>query len=388
MNSPISTSAAAHVLPELTDPRASTEGDWLDRLSDRVFARHLNHPDDVIFTRTATRIAVFLLPFTAALFVLPTWAVWLAGPLYLAYLFVGFAARIVLALHAVAHRPVFKRKVRWADRLWTHALPVVVGMPPFAYHAHHRMMHHRENVSESDLSGTAEYRRDSLLHFVHYWARFAVVGYAHLVSWLWRRGERKVALGIIAWSLVGYSGMAVLAWLAPWPTLFAFILPYVLLRFFLMAGNWCEHAFVDVTEPTNSYRNSVCLLNTRFNHRAYNAGYHLVHHIVPGLHWAAHPAWLEDHVQDLIDADSIVFDGISSNQQVWWRLMSGDYRYLAERLVDLGGRRPSLEARIAFLKSRVRPQRGAIKGLLEFREAGPGVPSGPAFERMAAEQAG
>jgi len=374
-----SASQATGLLPKLADPRASREPTLLNRASDALFARYLNDPNDVIFTRTATDIAVFLVPFTVALFLLPTWAVWIAGPLYLALLFVGFAARIVLALHAIAHRPLFKRKVRWADRVFTHVLPVLVGMPPFAYHAHHRMMHHRENVSESDLSGTAEYQRDHLGHFIHYWLRFAVFGYLHLVTWLFKRGERKVALRIIGFSLLGYASVGVLLFLAPWPTLFALVIPYLLLRFFLMAGNWCEHAFVDVQEPTNSYRNSVCLVNTPFNHRAYNAGYHLVHHIVPGLHWTRHPAWLEDHLDELVQADSIVFSGISSNQQVWWRLMTRDYAYLARHLVDIGGRRPSLDDKITFLKSRVKPRRGTMKGLLETREASPGVPSGPAF---------
>lgn len=367
-------------LPMLTDPRRPARAGWLDRLSDRCFSGFLNDPRDVVFTRTMTEVAIKLVPFTVALFLLPTWVLPVYAPIYLAHLFVNFGGRIILGLHAVTHRPLFHRRYRWADRVWTHVLPVLVGLSPFAYYAHHRMMHHRENVSESDLSGTAEYRRDSPLHFAHYLARFAFAGYFHLTSWLVRRDRRKVAAKVLVTSALFYAAVGFGLILAPVPTLVAFVIPYVLLRFFLMAGNWSEHAFVDVQAPTDSYRNSTCLLNTRYNHRAYNAGYHLIHHIVPGLHWAEHPAYVEANVQALADHDAILFDGVSSNQQIWWRLMIGDYRYLAERLVDLGGRRPTLEAKIAFLRSRVRGVRGSRKGMLERREAGMDVPCGAAFE--------
>lgn len=364
-------------LPLLTDPRLPHPATWLHRLADRFLARWLNDERDVILTRTLAEVVVLVLPFTVALYLVPTWALILMGPLYLAHVFVNYAGRIVLGLHAVTHRPLFKRSVRWADRSWTHVMPLFVGMPPFAYYAHHRMMHHRENVSESDLSGTAEYRRDSPLHFVHYWMRFAIFGYFHLTSWLIRRGHRGLALRILAWSAAFYLAVGVGLFLAPVPTLFAFVIPYLMLRFFLMAGNWSEHAFVDVEQPTNNFRNSTCLLNTRYNHLSYNAGYHLVHHIVPGLHWAEHPAYVEDHLQEFSDNDAILFDGVRNNQQIWWKLMTGDYAFLAERLVDVGGRRPLLQDKIDFLKSRVRPQRGRRKGLWERREAALGVPSGP-----------
>jgi len=373
---------ALPVLPPLTAPRAPAPARGLDHLSDRIFLPWLADARDVAFTRALADVVVYVLPFSVALFLLPT--PWLAvfGPLYLAHVFVNYAARIVLMLHAVTHRPVFLRRFRAADALFTKALPLIVGLPPFAYNLHHRLMHHRENVSESDLSGTAEYQRDNLLQFVHYLVRFAFFGYVHIASWGFRRGLRREVLEMLAWSLAGYAVVGVLTWWMPGPMLFLAILPYLLLRVFLMAGNWSEHAFVEVDDPTDSWRNSVCLLNTGFNHRAYNAGYHLVHHIVPSLHWADHPAWLEEHRAELALHDVLMFDGVRSNQQVWWKLMTGDYHFLAERMVDPMNRRPSIEERIAFLKSRVKRTRGTRKGLLEFREAGLGIPSGRAFSQV------
>lgn len=376
---PAAAAAGLAALPPLTDPRGPAPARGLDALADRLFLPWLLDPRDVVFTRTLVDVTAFVLPFTALLFVLPT--PWLAifGPLYLAHVFANYAGRIILMLHAVTHRRIFVRRLRWADAVLTQGLPLLVGLPPFAYNLHHRLMHHRENVSESDLSGTAEYQRDNLVHFAHYLARFALVGYLHLASWGFRRGLRAEVGTMLARSAVGYALALTLTWFAPVPMLFAAWIPYVLLRFFLMAGNWSEHAFVDVDAPTDSWHNSVCLLNTPFNHRAYNAGYHLVHHVVPSLHWADHPAWLEANRAELARHDVILFSGVTSNQQVWWKLMSGDYRFLAERMVDPLGRRPTIEARILFLQERVRRRRGVAKGLLERREAGPGVPAGVAF---------
>jgi hypothetical protein len=45
-----------------------------------------------------------------------------------------------------------------------------------------------------------------------------------------------------------------------------------------------------------------------------------------------------------------------------------DYGYLADRLVDIGGRNRTREERIAFLQSRVRGRSGRRKGWLERRE--------------------
>ncbi|MFT7519091.1 MAG: fatty acid desaturase [Kiritimatiellia bacterium] len=364
----------ASILPPLTDPREPADPSWFQRLADGALLNMVTNPKDAIFTRNLAAIVCFVLPFTIALFLVPTWALIVMGPLYVAHVFKGYGGKIVLGLHAITHRPLFKKKYRWLDKSWTHVMPLFVGMPPFAYYAHHRMMHHNENVGDSDLSGTSEYQRDNIWHFLHYWTRFTFLGYYHMASWLFRRGHRKVAIRMIVQTVLGYSVVGVGLYLNPAATFFAFVLPYCMLRFFLMAGNWTEHAFVDVDNPINSYRNSTCLVNTPYNHNAYNAGYHLVHHIVPGLHWAAHPKWLEKNIDKLADQDSIVFSGVRNNQQIWFKLMKGDYAFLAEHLVDLGSRRPTLEEKIEFLKSRVQRQRSTIKGIFERREAAEGMP--------------
>ena len=53
----------------------------------------------------------------------------------------------------------------------------------------------------------------------------------------------------------------------------------------MMAGNWGQHAFVDQETPENNYRNSLTCINSRYNKQAFNDGYHIGHHLRPGMHW-------------------------------------------------------------------------------------------------------
>jgi hypothetical protein len=81
------------------------------------------------------------------------------------------------------------------------------------------------------------------------------------------------------------------------------------------------------------------------------------------MHFTDMAQWYDDHLDEFARQDAVVFDGIRNNQQVWWLLMTGNYGYLADRLVDFKGR--TRDERIAFLKDRVQRQRGPIKGFLE-----------------------
>lgn len=352
----------------ITDPIAPPPPSFLEAPVERLLLPYMVDKRDVVFVRLAFNTLSQLLPFTILMWCIPSmWALALGIP-YIAYAFIRFGGPTILALHAVSHRPLFKKRYRRWNKVITHVMPLFFGFPTFAYNAHHVVMHHKEENSANDLSSTASYQRDNPLHFLHYWARFTFFGYLHLGSWLLRGGQgdklRPIVIGDLAVHLVMLFGL----WLNPVAALFTFWIPYTMLKFFLMAGNWSEHAFVDANAPSNAMTNSTNLLNTPYNHRAFNAGYHLVHHLVPGLHWADTVPWFRKNFQKMVDQDAIFFDGVRNNQKIWWCLMTGDYDFLAEHLLDPAGRRPTKEERIAFLKSRVQPRAGEIKGLVSLVE--------------------
>lgn len=348
----------------LTDPKAIPDTGpetWLDR----YFLPKLHDARDMAIVRNALALTLSVVPLAVLLFV-PGVARWFIAPLYIGYVLARFEGRYILMLHVVAHRPLF----RSGHALWSLYIPYLMapffGLTPMSYYVHHIGMHHPENNLAADASSTLCYRRDSLWHWLHYWARFFFLGYPHLFVYLWRKQRlgliRRWVVGEVLW----FSGVAIGLYFAPAATLTVFVIPMFLLRVLMMVGNFGQHAFVDLDNPDNGYKNSTNLLNVRYNHKCFNDGYHIVHHLKPALHWTEMSQWYEDHLEEHGAQDAIVFDGLGNNMTVWRCLMTGDWDRLAHHLVELPGRARSQEEKVAFLQKRARRTSGPIKGLFDF----------------------
>lgn len=311
--------------------------------------------------------------------VLPVWVTLLWMP----WMMARYQGRFTLMLHATSHRPLFKAEHAWLNRWIPWVLGPLFGYTPDSFYVHHIGMHHPENNLHTDLSSTIAYQRDRFSHFVHYWARFFFVGFGHLLRYLWRRRRTRMARQFMIGELSWLTAMGVLLWWNPWATLGVFIGPFLLIRWFMMAGNWAQHAFVDVDDPGNAYRNSNCLINARYNHLCYNDGYHIVHHLKPSLHYTEMATWFHDRAETFGEQDALVFDGLGNNQVVWWCLMSQNWDRLAEHLVDLpGAPTRTHDEKVAMLQQRARRRVGQVKGLLESQPlpstilAGAAAPAG------------
>jgi fatty acid desaturase len=277
---------------------------------------------------------------------------------HLGIVFVLWGGRYMLMLHAMCHRVTWKRDSDWLNLYAMNGLGILFGSTPNSFFAHHMGMHHPENNLERDLSSTLAYRRDRFGDFLHYWGRFAILGLYHVPHYFKIRGRHKLRWSLISGEVAWLAIVLALGLLNPAATAAVIVLPWALLRWFMMCGNFAQHAFVDVDDPGNCYRNSTCLTETPYNHKAYNDGYHIVHHIKPGLHWTEMATWFDEHAADFAANDAVVFRGIRNNQAVWWLLMTGRYDVLAEHLVDYRGR--SQEEKIAFLQGRVQRTLGSL----------------------------
>ena len=120
-----------------------------------------------------------------------------------------------------------------------------------------------------------------------------------------------------------------------------------------MAGNWGQHAFVDARSPGNCYRNSITCINTAYNRRAFNDGYHIGHHLSATRHWTEMPADLLRTRQQYIDERAIVFEGVDFFT-VWLFLMLRRYDWLARHFVSLDGREWTEDEVVALLRERTR----------------------------------
>lgn len=357
----------AHTPPPTLDA-VWTEPEHLTAF-DRFFLARIRDRRDLVQVRTAAKIFLAIFPLAVALFLLPTWLTALAGAPYLAWVYAGWCAPYVLTLHTVAHRPLFKKEYdRWNDVIpWL--LGPLFGMTPTSYAVHHIGMHHVENNLEADLSGTIGYERDNYWHFLHYWARFTFFSYRHLPRYLSSRRRTKLLRRFFVGEFAWLATAVFLFWLNPVATAFVLLLPLFLIRYLMMCGNWAQHAFVDVDDAGNNFKNSVCLTNARYNLRCYNDGYHIVHHEKPTLHWSEMPGWYRDNWARFVEHDAIIFDGIANNQVVFNRLMAHDYDFLAQHMLVLPGRERTHDEKVELLKSRVRRTAHARKGMWELRES-------------------
>lgn len=275
---------------------------------------------------------------------------WLA-PIYLAAWALGLLDRFILMLHCTSHRVLFK------NRALNHLIPWTVGpffgQTPESYFVHHMGMHHPENNLFDDLSTTMPYQRDTLRGWLAYYLKFIFGGLPALAIYHYRGGRSKMFKRLMTGELAFWLVCGALMFVNWKATLVVFVLPVLIVRTLMMCGNWGQHAFVDASDPGNPYRNSITCINTRYNRRCFNDGYHILHHIKPRTHFTEYPIEFESNRAKYGSEDAIVFEGIDFFQ-VWVFLMTGNWSALVRRFVRLPGapERNDDEVR-AFLQSRV-----------------------------------
>jgi hypothetical protein len=123
----------------------------------------------------------------------------------------------------------------------------------------------------------------------------------------------------------------------------------------MMMGNWTQHSFISQEHPEDPFQSSITCINSRYNRRCFNDGYHILHHIKPRAHWTEHPIEFEKALPEYAAHDAIVFDGVDYFE-IWLNMMLGRWAFLADKFVHLEGAPVrSKEDVVAFLKSRVQP---------------------------------
>lgn len=280
-------------------------------------------------------------------------AFWYLVPVYALVWGFGLVDRFILMLHCTSHRRLFKKRYDVLNRIIPWVIGPFFGESPDTYFAHHLGMHHPENNLDSDLSSTMPFQRDRLTHWLRYYGRFLLVGLFDLSRYHRRKGNAKLLRRTIVGEVGYWSAIAVLLWLEPRATLVVFVAPLLLVRTLMMVGNWGQHAFVDGSDPGNAYKNSITCVNTRYNRRCFNDGYHIHHHVRATCHWSDLPREFEQNRETYGRQDAIVFDGLDFFQ-VWLLLMLGQHGRLARRVVKLpGAPERTHEETIAWLRSRL-----------------------------------
>ena len=213
-------------------------------------------------------------------------------------------------------------------------------------------MHHAENNLLEDLSSTMKYRRDSVRSFSKYLFLFYFFGVMHLSFYFNRKNRNKFAWNVLLGECSYVLLMIALCFYNLKATMAVFILPLIFARFAMMAGNWAQHAFIDANDPDNIYKNSITCINTVYNKKCFNDGYHIGHHLRPALHWTEMPNNFLQNIEKYRQNKAVVFTGLDYFQ-IWFLLMIKNYKYLSKKFVPLAND-ASIQDVQSFLKSRTR----------------------------------
>jgi fatty acid desaturase len=120
----------------------------------------------------------------------------------------------------------------------------------------------------------------------------------------------------------------------------------------MMLGNWTQHAFVDPVDPDNDFASNIICLNTSYNHKCWNDGYHAVHHIRPGAHYTELPVIFKQMLPSFKENRTFIFEKIHY-LHIFTYLMFKRYDKLASYVVNVESFSDKNDA-IALLKSRTK----------------------------------
>ena len=339
-------------LPAITDP-TFTPGQKVYSRADRFFLRLIRDERDLPFIYLTMEISATLIPLAVLLYLpfVSGWAWALAAVAYQYFNNFRYKGPFGLMLHCTSHRQLFKKEYNALNHYLPWVIAPLFGHSPETYYAHHIGMHHPENNMPEDDSSTMKFQRDSLRGFGQYFAAFLGVGIYNLAAYFFRKKRHRLMYRAVRGELAFYAFCAAMCFVS-WPaTLVVFIIPFVLYRLIAMMGHWAQHAFVDAADPGNAYKNSITCINTKYNVKCWNDGYHISHHIKPSMHWTEHPVYFQKTLGEYVKNEGIVFNSIHFLHVFIW-LMRKRYDLLARHFVNIGDRYQNDEEVMAFLRSR------------------------------------
>ena len=205
-----------------------------------------------------------------------------------------------------------------------------------------------------DTSSTMAYQRDSVKDFLAYFFKFISVGVINTIFYLFSRKRKKLGNRLTAGEYIYLAFCIAMCFVNLKATMLVFIVPLLFARLVMMLGNWAQHSFIDANDPENLYTSSINCINTVYNHKCWNDGYHIVHHLRPGMHYTEMPDEFLKRKDEFAKNKAIVFDGIHYLHIFTW-LLTKRYDKLADNLVNINGNMfRSKEEAIALMKERTR----------------------------------
>lgn len=338
-------------LTDLTDPLYVPKEKF--NLYDKFWLKIINDKRDLPFIYLLTRIHLIVIVTGILLFtpLLQGWVWWLVAIPYFYISQFYYKGRFGLMFHCICHRKLFKKNYQWIHTYITWVVCPFFGHSPEGYFSHHMGMHHIENNMPDDTSCTMGYQRDSLKSFLLYFFRFIGVGAKNTFLYLYHRKRKKLYERFTAGEIFYYLFCIGMCFVNLKATLVVCIIPLFFCRLVSMLGNWTQHAFVDFEDPANAFKNSVNCINTSYNQMCWNDGYHVIHHLRPGMHYTEMPLEFLKRKDAFAENKAIVFDSLNY-LHIFVYLLTNRYDKLAANLVNINDMFANDEEAIKLMRRR------------------------------------
>ena len=209
-----------------------------------------------------------------------SWPLWIA--VYLVQLQMAISASVMVHNHQ--HLGMWKNK--WLNTFTDNWLTVLYGFPVFAWIPTHNTNHHVHINREEDYTKTYLFSESNNLWTVlTYPTRSGILQQKAVSKYfmeLRKTDKRKFIFhSIQIASLVIWVGAAlILDWRK---ALLYVIIPQQLALFVVIFFNYIQHVHADEETKYNNSRN---FTGPILNFLLLNNGYHMAHHISPGVHWS------------------------------------------------------------------------------------------------------
>jgi len=294
---------------------------------------------------------LIIIPFGMSIFFLLPSSPWISLIYWITIIY--FLGPHLLMLHNVCHRSPWKKPYKKFFDYFLEVQGLFFGLPPSIYYHHHIKMHHKEGNGPNDLSSTEPFARDSFLGWLKYFLRFIFLCPFELPLYFVKAGREDFAIKVTGGYIFFYAFMVCAYYLNPAAAITVFLVPTLICWFGLMGGNWAQHAFIDNSAPENSYKNSITVVDSVYNKRCFNDGYHIGHHLSPGMHWSEMPQDFENNIDTYYENEAMVFRKLDY-QIIWFLLMLKQYKFLAKFYVP-HNEKVDLDQVVARIKTKLIP---------------------------------
>lgn len=225
------------------------------------------------------------------------------------------------------------------------------GTMPQSYQMAHNKIHHRWHNDVDDVHTNLDFDRTIFSNYVTWLPRFFLywTGITPLIIFVKRRElglAFSLSMGMIYYWLVLYS---VWCYVDLVFCLAYFVYPLCESAAFLGAIAYLWHGFVDPSDPSNQYINSITIVNGKDN--IFNEDYHVVHHHAPSVHWTSMPAHYEATKAHYAECIGSVFTDCEQGEMINWQF-TRQFDKLAEHFVDLSGKL-NHDQKVELLKRRL-----------------------------------